>query len=52
MRKIVRKDAPKQKANNNKQHWSDRYKILISIVAWAILIGSFVFLTYMGDSLK
>jgi hypothetical protein len=32
--------------------WTDRHKILISVVTWAILIGSFVFLTLMGDSIK
>ena len=51
MRKIVRKDAPKQK-KETKQHWSDRYKILISVVAWTALIGSFVFLTWMGESMR
>ena len=40
MRKVVRKDAPKRIADNGKKkHWSDRYKILISIVVWTILIG-------------
>ena len=53
MKKIVRKDAPKQKVDNGKKkHWSDRYKILISVVAWTILIGSFVFLTWMGESMR
>ena len=52
MRKIVRKDAPKQKKDNNKQHWSDRYKILISVVAWTVLILSFGLLTYMGESMR
>ena len=53
MRKIVRKDAPKQTVDNGKKkHWSDRYKILISVVAWTVLILSFGFLTYMGESLK
>ena len=53
MRKIVRKDAPKRKEDKStKEHWSDRYKVLISVVAWAVLILSFGFLTYMGESLK
>ena len=56
MRKIIRirrKDAPKRKGDNGKkEHWSDRYKILISVVAWTILIGSFALLTYMGESLR
>ena len=52
MKKIVRKDAPKRKEDKKKEHWSDRHKILISVVAWAVLILSFGFLTYMGDSLK
>jgi len=51
MKKVIRKDAPKQKANN-KQHWSDRHKILISIVAWTVLILSFGLLTYMGESMR
>ena len=52
MRKVVRKDAPKQKNGPAKKHWSDRYKILISIVIWVVLIGSFVFLTWMGESMR
>ena len=53
MRKIVRKDAPKRTVDNGKkEHWSDRYKILISVVAWTTLIGSFALLTYMGESLR
>ena len=53
MKKIVRKDAPKRLLDNGKKkHWSDRHKILISVVTWAILIGAFVFLTLMGDSIK
>jgi hypothetical protein len=51
-RTVRRKDAPKKKNEPSKDHWSDRYKILISVVAWGILIGSFVFLTWMGDALK
>ena len=52
MRKVVRKDAPKQRNGKSTEHWSDRYKVLISIVAWTILIGSFVFLTWMGPSIR
>ena len=53
MRKIVKKDAPKRTEDNGKKkHWSDRHKILISVVAWTVLIGSFVFLTLMGESLR
>ena len=53
MRKVVRKDAPKRKEDNGKKkHWSDRHKILISIAKWTILIGSYVFLMWAGDSIK
>ena len=52
MRKVVRKDAPKQENGPSKKHWSDRYKILISIVIWAVLIGAFVFLMYVDESIR
>ena len=52
MRKVVRKDAPKRMGEQSKDHWSGRYKVLISIVAWTILIGSFVFLTWMGPAIR
>jgi hypothetical protein len=52
MRKVVRKDAPKKEMRQSKEHWSDRYKILISIVIWVVLIGAFVFLMYVGDSIR
>ena len=52
MRKVVRKDAPKQRNGKSTEHWSDRHKVLISIVAWTIFIGSFVFLMWAGDSIK
>jgi len=52
MRKVVRKDAPKKIMEKSTEHWSDRYKILISIVAWTVFIGSFVFLMWAGDSIK
>ena len=52
MRKVVRKDAPKQKNGKPKDHWSDRYKVLISIVAWTSLIGSFIILMWLGDSIR
>ena len=53
MRKVVRKDAPKKTIDKStKKHWSDRHKILISVVAWVSLIGSFVFLVVMGDSMR
>ena len=52
MRKVVRKDAPKKKNGPSKEHWSDRHKVLISVVAGVIFIGSIVFLMVMGDSIK
>ena len=51
-RTVRRKDAPKQKNGLSKDHWSDRHKVLISVLAWGALIGSFVFLTWMGESMR
>ena len=52
MRKIVRKDAPKQRNGKSTEHWSDRHKVLISIVAIVAFVGSILFLFIMGDSIK
>ena len=53
MRKIVRKDAPKRTEDKStKKHWSDRHKVLITVVAIASLIGSYGLLMYLGESLR
>ena len=53
MRKIVRKDAPKRMDEKaRKKHWSDRHKVLITVVAIASLIGSYGLLMYLGESLR
>jgi hypothetical protein len=52
MKKVVRKDAPKQRNGKSTDHWSDRHKVLISIVAIVSFIGSIVFLWIFGDSIR
>ena len=52
MRKVIRKDAPKQRNGKSTEHWSDRHKVLISIVAIVSLVGSIVFLWIMGPSIR
>jgi len=52
MRKVVRKDAPKKKNGPSKEHWSDRHKVLISVVAIISFVGSIVFLWIMGPHIK
>jgi hypothetical protein len=52
MRKVVRKDAPKQENGKPKEHWSDRHKILISVVTVLTFIGSIAFLWIVGPHIK
>jgi hypothetical protein len=44
------KDAPPGEVK--KQHWSDRHKVLISVVAWVTIIGSIAFLWVMGPAIR
>ena len=52
MRKVVKKDAPKQRNEQSKDHWSDRHKVLITVLAIVAFVGSIVFLWIMGPSIR
>ena len=42
----------KDKDKKPKEHWSDRHKVLISVLAIISFVGSILFLFIMGDAIK
>jgi len=38
--------------DKKQQHWSDRHKVLITVLAIISLVGSIVFLWVMGDTIR